>query len=205
MSLLLEGESFTGKTALAIKIALESGFPFAKIITPGKLVELADMAKIRAIYKTFTNAYKSEVSCIILDDIESLIEFVPIGMRFNMSMVQTIMTLIKEMPPRGKKLMIIATSSNPSLLRDLGVYQQFTHTMTVPTVQSVSNMIDIVETLEVFSKEETEQLKEELRDVHLKVGIKKLIDICMTAKQAGSADIRKSTFIHLLNRAGGLI
>ena len=163
------------------------------------------MAKIRAIYKTFSNAYKSEVSCVILDDIESLIEYVPIGMRFNMSLVQTIMTLIKDMPPRGKKLMIIATTSNPSLLKELGLYQQFTHTMSAPMVQTVSALLDIVETLEAFSREEVEELREHLKEVHVNVGIKKLINICMTAKQAGSWDMRKATFVHLLNRAGGII
>ena len=205
VSLLLEGENFTGKTALAVKIAINSGFPFTKIITPGKLVELADMAKIRAIYKIFTDAYKSEVSCVILDGIESLIEYVPIGMRFNMSMVQTIMTLIKNYPPRGKKLMIIATSSNPSLLKDIGLRQHFTHTMTVPLVQSVANMIDIIETLQVFTREETESLKNDLREVNLRVGIKKLIDICMTARQAGNSETKKATFINLLTRAGGIL
>ena len=163
------------------------------------------MAKIRAIYKIFTDAYKSEVSCVILDGIESLIEYVPIGMRFNMSMVQTIMTLIKNMPPRGKKLMIIATSSNPSLLKDIGLRQQFTHTMTAPLVQSVSNMADIVETLQVFSREETESLKQQLKELNLRVGVKKLIDICMTAKQAGDSEAKKATFINLLTRAGGIL
>ena len=188
-----------------MKIAINSGFPFTKIITPGKLVELADMAKIRAIYKIFTDAYKSEVSCVILDGIESLIEYVPIGMRFNMSMVQTIMTLIKNMPPRGKKLMIIATTSNPNLLKDIGLRQHFTHTMTVPLVQSSTNLIEIIDTLQVFTKEETEDIKNELKDVNLRVGIKKLIDICMTAKQAGDSDTKKATFINLLNRAGGIL
>jgi vesicle-fusing ATPase len=163
------------------------------------------MAKIRAIYKIFTDAYKSEVSCVILDGIESLIEYVPIGMRFNMSLVQTIMTLIKNMPPRGKKLMIIATSSNPSLLKDIGLRQHFTHTMTVPLVQSVTNMMDIIETLQVFTREETDSLKSELSEVNLRVGIKKLIDICMTAKQAGNSATKRATFINLLTRAGGIL
>lgn len=205
VSLLLEGENFTGKTALAIKIALNSEFPFAKIITPGKLVELADMAKIRAIYKIFSDAYKSEVSCIILDDIESLLEYVPIGMRFNMSMVQTIMTLVRQLPPRGKKLMVIATSSTPTLLKELGIRQHFTHTMSVPLVESVAGMIEIIETLGVFTKEETDGLKEDMENVRLRVGIKKLIDVCMTSKQAGDSDSMKSTFISLLHRCGGIL
>ena len=165
------------------------------------------MAKIRSIYKTFTNAYKSEVSCIILDNIESLVEYVPIGMRFNNMMVQTIMTLIKENPPRGKKLLIIATTSNPEFLKDLGLRDQFTQTMTVPVVESVEALLEIVETLEpeVFSKSELETLSGELPgyfDFH--VGIKKLIDICMTARQAGDSDCKISTFVKLLVRANGM-
>ena len=161
------------------------------------------MAKIRSIYKVFTDAYRSEVSCIILDDIESLMEYVPLGTRFNMFLVQTLQTLLKQLPPRGKKLMIIATSSNPAFLRELGVHQHFTHTMSVPVVQEPAQALDILESLGVFTREEQETLREKLEGVGLRVGIKKLIDISMTARQA--SDNKIDTFVHLISRAGGIV
>jgi vesicle-fusing ATPase len=80
---LLEGENGSGKTAMAAKIALESGFPYVKMISPEQFVGFTDFAKVQAIVKIFNDAYKSPLSLIVLDDIERLIEFIHIGPRFS--------------------------------------------------------------------------------------------------------------------------
>lgn len=46
LSLLLEGENGSGKTALAAKIAIDSGFPFVKMITPENFVGYTEFAKV---------------------------------------------------------------------------------------------------------------------------------------------------------------
>ena len=46
LSLLLEGENGSGKTALAAKIAIDSGFPFVKMISPENFVGYTDFAKV---------------------------------------------------------------------------------------------------------------------------------------------------------------
>jgi len=46
LSVLLEGENGSGKTALAAKIALDSGFPFVKMISPEQFVGYTDFAKV---------------------------------------------------------------------------------------------------------------------------------------------------------------
>ena len=38
LSIILEGDSGSGKTALAAKIAVDSGFPFVKLISPEMFV-----------------------------------------------------------------------------------------------------------------------------------------------------------------------
>jgi vesicle-fusing ATPase len=53
------------------------------MISPEMFVGQSDFAKVTAIVKVFEDAYKSDLSMIILDDIERLIEYVPIGARFN--------------------------------------------------------------------------------------------------------------------------
>ena len=79
LSMLLEGERGTGKTALAAKLALESEFPFVKMITPENFVGLSLNHKINNIVKVFHDAYKSNLSLIILDEIERLLEFTNFG------------------------------------------------------------------------------------------------------------------------------
>ena len=62
---------------------MESGFPFAKIITPERYVGYTENGKIQDMSKVFDNAYRTPLSVVILDDIERLIEFVNIGPRFS--------------------------------------------------------------------------------------------------------------------------
>ena len=81
--MLLEGKPRCGKTALAAKLALESEFPFVKMISPESFVGKSEHTKVYEIVKIFEDAYKSELSLIILDDIERLIEFIHIGPRFS--------------------------------------------------------------------------------------------------------------------------
>jgi vesicle-fusing ATPase len=83
LSILLEGKNGSGKTALAAKLALESHFPYVKMISPEKFVGYSEIGKISQIVKIFEDAYKSPLSLIILDDLERLIEFIHIGPRFS--------------------------------------------------------------------------------------------------------------------------
>ena len=83
LSILLEGRNGCGKTALAASLALESKFPYVKMISPEDFVGYSEQGKISKIVKTFDDAYKSPLSLIILDDLERLIEFIHIGPRFS--------------------------------------------------------------------------------------------------------------------------
>ena len=55
---------------------------------------------------------QSPVSLVILDNIEGLLEYVPIGPRFSNTLLQIILELLKKQPPKGRKLMVIGTSSD---------------------------------------------------------------------------------------------
>ncbi len=92
MSVLLEGPLGTGKSALAAKLALtaveEKGFPFAKLISSEDFVGMSEAQKAGKITQFFEDAYKSELSCLILDDIERLVEYVKIGPRFSNVILQ---------------------------------------------------------------------------------------------------------------------
>jgi len=116
LTVLLEGETGSGKTALAAKIALESGFPYVKMISPEQFVGYTEFAKVQAIAKVFNDAYRSPLSLIVIDDIERLIEFIHIGPRFSNSILQSLLVLIKKRPPADKKLLIIGTTSMKRIL-----------------------------------------------------------------------------------------
>ena len=65
------------------------------------------------------------MSIIVLDDLERLLEYVPIGPRFSNSVLQTLLVLVKRMPPPGRKLMVIGTSSNPDVLSSMDLTAAF--------------------------------------------------------------------------------
>lgn len=100
-SVLFHGPQGSGKTALAAQIATNSDFPFVKIIRPSDLAGYRDeFAKKDYIHKVFTDAYKSPISLLILDEFESLIEWNDIGPRFSMTLLGLLTTLIAANPPK---------------------------------------------------------------------------------------------------------
>lgn len=100
-SVLFHGPTAAGKTALAAHIAMKSDFPFVKMITPADLAGYRDeSAKKDYIHRTFTDAYKSPASILILDDLELLIGWNPIGPRFSSTMLEILTTLVVSKPPK---------------------------------------------------------------------------------------------------------
>jgi vesicle-fusing ATPase len=87
-SLLVTGESGVGKTRLVARLARASGFPLIKLLAPAHLAGRSEAGKCAAITKAFDDASKSALSIIILDSLERLIEFIPVGPRFQSSVLQ---------------------------------------------------------------------------------------------------------------------
>lgn len=103
-SVALHGPPGSGKTALASRVALDSDFPFIKLISPQDTVGFSEMQKIQHLDKTFRDAYKSPLSIVIIDSIEVLIDWVPIGPRFSANMLLAIKVLLGKQPPKVRRV-----------------------------------------------------------------------------------------------------
>lgn len=51
-------------------------------------------------FQVFDDAYKSQLSCVVVDDIERLLDYVPIGPRFSNLVLQALLVLLKKAPPK---------------------------------------------------------------------------------------------------------
>lgn len=100
-AVLLHGPRASGKTALAVHIALQSDYPFVRLITPASLAQYRDdFAKKEFLYRAFLDAYKSPASILILDDFEELIGWNPIGLRYSATILETLKALLRSHPPK---------------------------------------------------------------------------------------------------------
>lgn len=97
---LLAGPRNSGKTFLAAKIAKNSEFPFIKVCSPDDMVGYSETAKCLQLKKIFEDAYKSTLSCILIDNIERLLDYSPIGARYSNLVLQALLVLLGKRPPK---------------------------------------------------------------------------------------------------------
>ncbi|XP_041431356.1 vesicle-fusing ATPase isoform X1 [Xenopus laevis] len=197
VSVLLEGLPHSGKTALAAKISEESNFPFIKICSPEKMIGFSETAKCQAIKKIFEDAYKSQLSCVVVDDIERLLDYVPIGPRFSNLVLQALLVLLKKAPPQGRKLLIIGTTSRKDVLQEMEMLDAFSTTIRVPNIVTGEQLMEALELLGGFKDNERSVIAKQVKGRKVHIGIKKLLMLIEMSMQM-DPEYRVSKFLSLL-------
>jgi len=148
LTCLLSGAPGCGKSSIVARMAVESGFPFIRIVSPEDLIGISDASKCAHIMKVFQDSYKSDKSIVILDDLERMIDYVAIGPRFSTMAIQTLLVLLRKAPVlEGRKLMVLATTSMAMELEDLQITQSFDLHFKVPKLQQVEEIRAVVDDL----------------------------------------------------------
>uniref|UniRef100_A0A673WP88 Vesicle-fusing ATPase n=1 Tax=Salmo trutta TaxID=8032 RepID=A0A673WP88_SALTR len=194
VSVLLEGPPNSGKTALAAKISEESQFPFIKICSPDKMIGHSEIAKCQAIKKIFEDAYKSQLSCVVVDDIERLLDYVPIGPRFSNLVLQALLVLLKKPPPKGRKLLIIGTTSRKDVLQEMEMLDAFSTTIHIPNISRGEQLVEALEMLGSFQEKERADIAKAVKGQGVWIGIKKLTMLIEMAVQ-----VRETIYVRLLH------
>ncbi|XXG77398.1 hypothetical protein AAC387_Pa08g1560 [Persea americana] len=182
---LLEGPSGSGKTAMAATIGIDSDFPYVKIISAETMIGLSESSKCAQIVKVFEDAYKSQLSIIILDDIERLLEYVAIGPRFSNLISQTLLVLLKRLPPKGKNILVIGTTSEVGFLESLGICGAFSVTYHVPTLET-ADVRKVLEALNVFDGDQIDTAAEALNNIPIKK-LYMLVEMAVQGAEGGSS------------------
>ncbi|CAG8616139.1 9277_t:CDS:10 [Funneliformis mosseae] len=185
VSVLLHGPPGCGKTALAATMAMSSEFPFIKLISPESMVGYSESAKMNAINKVFNDSYKSPLSVIVVDNLERLLDWVPIGPRFSNSVLQTLLVLLKKRPPKDRRLLIFATTNERSVLEQMNMSDCFNSEIYVPNIVELSCVDFVLKELTLFNDDERNRALSALQQdgFNLNIGIKKLLMIIEMSRQ----------------------
>jgi len=203
VSVLMHGPPGSGKTALAATIAMASDFPFIKIVSPEAMVGYNEMNKISHLTKVFSDAYKSSLNIVVVDQIERIIDWVPIGPRFSNAVLQTLVVLFRKPPPKGRRLLILATSTERSVLSQLDLLNNFDAEIAVPNVANHAELESVLGSLKLFAPRDQQivlqQIEEHTSTKSINVGIKKILMAAETARQ--DTNDRVGRFASIIGRA----
>lgn len=201
VSILLEGAPNAGKSALAAKLATESGFPFVKICSPEDMVGFTEAAKCMKISKIFDDAYRSMKSCILVDSIERLLDYGPIGPRYSNLTLQALLVLLKKNPPKGRRLLVICTTSRKDVLEQMEMLTTFTDVLHVNNLNKAEHFHRILSSNDAFSPQEVAGIVGKLQHYHISIGVKKLLGLLDMIKQMGPQN-RAMKFLNKLEEEG---
>jgi vesicle-fusing ATPase len=201
LSVLLYGPSGSGKTALAAKLAKDSNFPFIKLVSAENMIGFSEMARIQYLQKVFTDAYKSPLNIVILDEIERIVEWSPIGPRFSNAVAQAIMVLLKKTPPKGRRLLILATTAERSVMQQLDIQRSFKQEIAVPNINTYEELGAVLREINAFEDPSQisgalNELRQITRSDQLGIGIKTvLLSIDQAQLEGGDVPLRSAEIL----------
>lgn len=203
VSVLIEGAPNSGKSALAANLAKMSDFPFVKVCSPEDMVGFTESAKCLHIRKIFDDAYRSTLSCIVVDNVERLLDYGPIGPRYSNLTLQALLVLLKKQPPKGRKLLILCTSSRREVLEEMEMLSAFTSVLHVSNLSSPEHVLAVLDDSDLFSPDELQNVARKMAGKRVCIGIKKLLALIDMARQSDPQH-RVIKFLTKMEEEGGL-
>ncbi|KAF9364664.1 transport between ER and Golgi ATPase protein [Mortierella sp. NVP85] len=189
VSLLLHGPPGAGKTALAATIALESQFPFIKLISPETMIGMNELQKVNAINRVFQDSYRSPLSVIVMDDVERLLDYTPIGSRFSNTVLQALAVLLKKQPPKGRRLLVLTTTTRRHVLEEMDLMDSFSSELYVENLRTLEEVNTVVKSLKLFRSDDDRRTamatlaKSGIDQGKLSVSVKRLLMTIEKARQ----------------------
>lgn len=137
-SILLTGDTYIGKTKFVAHVACSTGIQCVRIITPEHLLKVHD--KCSYINKIFNQCIKAESSILIIDGFERLIGWSSVGLRYDNTIVQTIMVLLRSIIETSTKILVLCTGNNKIIMKDLDIFDLFDEHFDYPDMINLRQM-----------------------------------------------------------------
>ena len=114
-------------------------------------------------------------------------DWTAMGARFSNAILQTLLVLFRKRPPKSRRLLIIGTTSERTVLQQMDVINSFDAEIPVPTVPNLRDLSEILKSVNAFDDQTRHAVLQELETMtsskDVKVGIKKILSILETSRQ----------------------
>ena len=98
--------------------------------------------------------YKSLLSVIVMDDIERLLDYTPIGSRFSNTVLQALAVLLKKAPPKGRRLLVLTTTTRRHVLEEMDLMDSFSSELYVENLRTLGEVNTVVKNLKLFPSDD---------------------------------------------------
>lgn len=176
---LLVGEPGAGLTTIAANMAKETSFPFIRVYQAKATAAKTETAKVQYMEKLFDDAARSELSCIVIDGLEVILDYCHIGPRFS-NTSRAVFTTNKDLAlPKGHRMLVICTCKYEQFLNDLLLSEVFDDIIKVPSLKNPDQVKSVFTYMNeigdtTFTPIQQNSLINHLGSIPFQMGIKKL-------------------------------
>lgn len=96
------------------------------------------------------------------------------------------MVLLKRLPPKGKKILVIGTTSESGFLESVGLSDAFSVTYHVPTLKT-EDAKKVLQQLDVFASDDVDSAAEALNDMPIKK-LYMVVEMAAQGEHGGTAE-----------------
>jgi vesicle-fusing ATPase len=151
------------------------------------MIGMSEGQKVGYLDKIFRDADKSETSLIVIDAIERIIDYNPVGPRFSNSVVQTLVAFLTKPPPKGRHRLIIGTTGKQQFLSQLDMLENFSKHQPMPYVQNGEELANVLAGSGAFDDRAIRAIPkwiaEQTGTEKIGVGVKTILEAIGDAKQ----------------------
>lgn len=118
--------------------------------------------------------------------------------------------VVLQLGAQGCRLLVLATSSFPTVIDDLRLSDSFDSQLQVPTISDLTSLGKVLKEVQLFKPLDASEITDRLassghfgRDKKLQIGIKKLLSVIERVQHAGPADIMEQLAVGIHSIGSG--